>query len=152
MKSFLSALTRPYLQTAFLFTATSLLLLGIPPSTEAQNTHNHPSIGKIVRLEPALDALLPADTKIEVLCSGFVWSEGPVWMKDTKVSSGYLLFSDVPRNHIIKWQAGHGAEVWLAPSGYTGKTDYGREPGSNGLLFTRDGTLISCEHGDRRIS
>jgi hypothetical protein len=37
-------------------------------------------IGKIERLDPAIDALVPRDAKIEVLADGFDWSEGPVWL------------------------------------------------------------------------
>ena len=40
----------------------------------------------------------------------------------------------------------------MKPSGYTGIDDYGREPGSNGLLFDSQGRLTLCEHGDRRVS
>ena len=40
----------------------------------------------------------------------------------------------------------------MKPAGYTGVADYGREPGSNGLALDAKGRLVSCEHGDRRIS
>ncbi len=42
--------------------------------------------------------------------------------------------------------------MFLKPSGYTGKTPRGGEPGSNGLLFDREGRLILCQHGDRRLA
>ena len=45
-----------------------------------------------------------------------------------------------------------GARTWMQPSGYTGVADYGAEPGSNGLLLDGKGRLVSCEHGDRRLS
>jgi gluconolactonase len=65
---------------------------------------------------------------------------------------GFLLFSDIPNNAVMKWKEGEGISLFLKPSGYTGVADYGREPGSNGLLVDREGRLVSCEHGDRRIS
>lgn len=115
----------------------------------AQDSTNYPVLGKIVRLDPRFDKLIPKDAKIEVLSSGFVWSEGPVWIKE---DGGYLLFSDIPRNSVMKWKEGVGVSLFLKPSGYTGVADYGGEPGSNGLLLDPQGRLVSCEHGDRRVS
>ena len=63
-----------------------------------------------------------------------------------------MLFSDIPPNRVMKWIEGEGVSVYLEPSGYTGATPYGREPGSNGLLLDAKGQLVSCEHGDRRVS
>lgn len=114
-----------------------------------QNTVNFPSIGEVIRLDPALDKLIPADAKIEVLAGGFAWAEGPVWIPEGK---GFVLFSDIPNNRVVKWQEGIGWETWLKPAGYTGSSSYGGEPGSNGLLLDGAGQLISCEHGDRRLS
>ena len=93
-------------------------------------------------------AWFPAGAKIEVLATGFAWAEGPVWVKD----GGYLLFSDIPRNSVMKWTPQDGATLFLKPSGFTGVVDYGHEPGSNGLTIDSQGRLISCEHGDRRVS
>jgi gluconolactonase len=76
------------------------------------------------------------------------WSEGPVWIKD----GGYLLFSDIPRNSVMKWSEKDGLSLFLKPSGYTGLGDYSKEPGSNGLITDPQGRLVSCEHGDRRVS
>lgn len=104
--------------------------------------------GKLVVNKPAFHTLIDKDAKIEVLAEGFSWSEGPVWVKE----GSYLLFSDVPANTIYKWQEGKPLEVFLKPSGYTGKMPYSREPGSNGLTISNDGQLVSCEHGDRRLS
>jgi gluconolactonase len=118
-------------------------------SASAQDTTNYPTLGEIVRLEPQLDALIPSDARIEVLAGGFDWSEGPVWVPR---DGGYLLFSDIPRNSIMQWVPGRGVSLFLKPSGYTGKADYGAEPGSNGLSLDPDGNLVCCEHGDRRMS
>jgi gluconolactonase len=52
----------------------------------------------------------------------------------------------------MKWEEGKGVSTYLFPSGYTGATDYGGEPGCNGLLLDSKGQLVSCEHGDRRLS
>lgn len=109
---------------------------------------SYPTMGKIVYEDPSFEKLLSKDDKIEVLASGFEWSEGPVWVKD----GGYLLFSDVPKNKVYKWDEQGGLSVFLEPSGYTGRGVYSDEPGSNGLIIDNKGRLVSCEHGDRRIS
>ena len=104
-------------------------------------------LGTIERLDPALDALLAKDAVIEKLAEGFDWSEGPVWMP-----GGYLLFSDVPLNTIFKWSQRGGVTTFLQPSGYTGTAPRGGEPGSNGLTRDKQGRLIACQHGDRRVA
>jgi gluconolactonase len=90
-----------------------------------------PTVGSIERLDPRFDALVPPAAVIEVLASGFAWSEGPVWVSNdrTGLPAGSLLFSDIP-----------------------GPAGYGNERGSNGLTLDREGRLICCEHGDRRLS
>jgi gluconolactonase len=109
---------------------------------------DYPVLGKIVRKDARLDSLLPADAKIEVLASGFDWSEGPVWDKN----GGYLLFSDVPQNKIYKWSPKEGLSTYMKPSGFTGAFTDRLEPGTNGLTIDDKGRLISCDHGDRRIA
>jgi gluconolactonase len=108
------------------------------------------SFGQIERLDPALDALLAADARMEKLAEGFNWSEGPVWMPAER----QLIFSDVPENIAYRWREGQGIDIFLQPSGYTGApAGYdGREPGSNGLALDLQGRLLLCQHGDRRIA
>jgi gluconolactonase len=118
----------------------------------AQNTTNFPTLGTIVRLAPELDAALDREVKLEVLSSGFDWAEGPVWVTEDAPGKGYLLFSDIPPNQVVKWVEGEGTSIFLEPSGYTGAGRYGGEPGCNGLLLDAKGQLVSCEHGDRRLS
>jgi gluconolactonase len=115
-----------------------------PPIVRAQQT-----LGSIERTTPEMNQLVGKDAKIEVLASGFTWTEGPVWVGG---SQGHLLFSDIPRNSIFKWQADGTISLFMSPSGYTGVTYYGLEPGSNGLLLDPQGRLVLCEHGDRRLS
>lgn len=108
------------------------------------------TLGTIERFDSQLDKLLDPEAKLEILADGFTWTEGPVWMGDA--TNGHLLFSDIPRNSIFKWTAKNGIQLFMNPSGYTGVTFYGLEPGSNGLLKDLDGNLVLCEHGDRRVS
>jgi gluconolactonase len=108
----------------------------------------YPTMGSIERLDPALDALIPPGAVIEKLASGFAWAEGPVWVRN----GDYLLFSDIPRNVVFKWQEGVGTREFLLPSGYTGKEPRGGEMGSNGLTLDALGRLVLCQHGDRQIA
>lgn len=105
-------------------------------------------IGSIDREEDAFDDLVPEDAEVEALARGFEWSEGPVWIPE----DDYLLFSDVPRNAIYRWDDDEGLSEWLRPSGYTGEEPRGGGLGSNGLLLDEDGRLVLCQHGDRRMA
>ncbi|HEY5808847.1 MAG TPA: SMP-30/gluconolactonase/LRE family protein [Povalibacter sp.] len=106
-------------------------------------------LGSIERFDPALDAIVPADWRIEKLAEGFMWSEGPVWM----VSGNYLLFDDVPGNTMYRWSERDGLSVFLKPSGYTG-TDptIFAEPGSNGLFPDSEHTILMADHGNRQVA
>ena len=107
---------------------------------------DRPNIGSVVRHDAAFDKLVARDAKIEVLASGFIWSEGPVW--DRKNSR--LLWSDVPANTIYQWsEKKEGHSVFMTPSGYTGITPGYPEPGSNGLSFDAQGRLVELERLDR---
>ncbi len=107
-----------------------------------------PSVGRIERVDPRLDALIPPGALLERVAEGIEWAEGPVW--DAK--DGSLLFSDVPRNGVFRWKAGSGVTLIIQRSGYSGTAAFrGAEPGSNGLVFDREGRLVMCQHGDRRI-
>jgi gluconolactonase len=124
---------------------------GMTQRTNAQAPQTPASpFGEVIRMDPALDQLIAPDAQIEVLASGFAWSEGPVWMPDDQ--GGSLLFSDIPANAIMRWRDGEGITTFMKPSGFTGIADYGREPGSNGLALDPAGNLLLCEHGDRRIA
>ncbi len=106
------------------------------------------TVGRVERMAPALEDLIAPDAAVELLDVGFAWPEGPVWV----ARGQYLLFSDIPRNAILRWSEEDGASIWMQPSGYTGLAYYGKEPGSNGLTFDAEGRLLACEHGDRRVS
>ncbi|MDP1591371.1 MAG: SMP-30/gluconolactonase/LRE family protein [Prosthecobacter sp.] len=121
------------------------LLLFVVTTLAAIGADSVPTFqGSIERLDPALDALIAPGAKIEVLASGFNWSEGPVWRE------GGIVFSDVPENTVFGWKEGDtAAKVVLKPSGSlvdpTGQ-------GSNGLAVDAQGRLILCQHGERRLA
>ena len=130
-----------------------LLATILSPTLAAEPTGGQPTVGQIERLDPRLEALVPAGAQIEVLAMGFDWSEGPVWTGDGAggLPADSLLFSDVPQNHIHRWHAKDGLSIFMQPSGFTGPAAYSRERGSNGLLLDQQGRLLCCEHGDRRV-
>ena len=103
---------------------------------------------EVVRLDPAIDAVVPPNPKIFKLAEGFIFTEGPVWNKE-----GYLLFSDPNANMIYKYGPDGKLAVFKKQSGYAGKdvAEYG-QPGSNGLTFDREGRLTINEHGNRRVT
>ena len=119
-----------------------------PIAAQQASALPRPTVGSIERLDPALDALIAPDAPIEQLAIGFEWSEGPVW----RASGGYLLFSDVPKNTIYKWQDATGLSVFLRPAGYTGIKPPGRELGSNGLTFDANDSLVIADHGNRQVA
>lgn len=138
----------PYLSVSKTHHMKKLLFTALLVGFVAYAQQPMPTIGSIETYDPEFTKLLLPDAKIEVLAIGFIWSEGPVWVKD----GGYLLFSDAPQNTIFRWDDKEGIKPFLKPSGYTGLGRYSDEPGSNGLLINTNGELVACEHGDRRIS
>ncbi|MFM7182983.1 MAG: SMP-30/gluconolactonase/LRE family protein [Verrucomicrobiales bacterium] len=107
-----------------------------------------PEAPSIERLDPALDELIEPGTTVRDLGGKFRWAEGPVWQPKT----GELLFSDVPENVIHVWNPEHGYREYMRPSGTAVAAPDSRSAGSNGLAFDKDGHLLICEHGDRRIT
>jgi len=105
-------------------------------------------IGTIERLDPKINELVPLEARIEVLADGFDWSEGPLWVPELEA----VIFSDIPPNTIYIWEEGIGHREFLHPSGYTGILEREGESGSNGLTQAPDGSLVLCQHGDRRIA
>jgi sugar lactone lactonase YvrE len=84
-----------------------------------------PPAPSIEKLDPALDALVAGDAKIEKVGTGYGWAEGPVWFKDR------FVFSDVPKNVAYAWKRGDvEPAVFLKPSGTDEPSDL---QGSNGL-------------------
>ena len=89
-------------------------------------------------LAPAFDRMRLALASVEKLADGCRWSEGPVYFGDGR----YLLWSDIPNNRILRWDETTGAtSVFRTPSNF-----------ANGNTRDRQGRLITCEHGGRRIS
>ncbi|MFN4128677.1 MAG: SMP-30/gluconolactonase/LRE family protein [Paracoccaceae bacterium] len=86
--------------------------------------------------DPAFGAHVMGNAPVKRLATGFDWVEGPVWFGDM----GCLLFSDIPNNRILRWTE-DGVTTFRAPSNY-----------ANGHTRDRQGRLVSCEHGLRRVT
>lgn len=124
--------------------------LGLCITSYAQQAEVVPELPamRIERIAPELDELLDDDALVQIISQGHDWIEGPVWMND----GGYLLFSEIPKNQILKWKQGEGVSIHIEPSGYTGKAKFtGSEPGTNGLIIDNLGRVITACHGDRMI-
>ena len=93
---------------------------------------------KLEVFDSAVRGIVPEKASIDRIASGFGFTEGPVWLGDC------LLFSDIPRNRIVRLTMRHeGPEVvtFRTPSG-----------NSNGQTLDGSGRLITCEHSGRRVS
>jgi gluconolactonase len=102
---------------------------------------------EVERVDRALNAILPADARLEQVAGGFEFTEGPVWTRD-----GALLFSSPNTNVMYRWTPLGKVDVFRAKSGYAG-VDIGAytQPGSNGLTFDPQGRLTICQHGNRQV-
>src|ERR1700731_4215568 len=93
----------------------------------------------IITLDPRFEAIRPPmNAAVERLYTGCRWSEGPVWFGEFRS----LLWSDIPNNRILRWEEETGAvSVFRKPSEF-----------ANGNTRDRQGRLITCEHGGRRVT
>lgn len=87
---------------------------------------------------PDFERLVGEDLVVELLATGFAFTEGPVWRGD------HLLFSDIPSNRIIRFEMleeGPAISTFRYPTG-----------NSNGQTLDGQGRLITCEHATRRVT
>ena len=135
--------------TAFLLVSLLIACGGteVDSETSPESLEDH-GAGTVVKLDPALDAIVPADYKIEKLADGFMFTEGPLWIGG---DDPHLLFSDVRGNAVYNWNAGSGAVSNFRKPVFKGEYEEGQFVGSNGLTHDPQGRLIICEHGNRRV-
>ena len=89
-------------------------------------------------LDPRFESIRLLAAAIERLWSGARWAEGPAWFGD----GGYLLFSDIPNERILRWTFETGeVQVYRQPSG-----------SANGNTRDRQGRLVTCEQDGRRVT
>jgi len=122
----------------------------------------------VLGLDPALDAVVSANAKVELVKGGFGFTEGPVWVQ--KGAQSYLLFTDIPGNVVWKLTPDGKASVYLENVGYNGpevwrwggiqnngfdKADSRYEEfaqiGADGLTLDREGRLILATFAGRSL-
>jgi len=103
---------------------------------------------EVVRLDPAINTIVPLNPKIYKLADGFRFTEGPIWVKEGK----YLLFSDPNSNVVWKYTSDGQLSIFKEKSGYSGAdiAEYG-QPGSNGITLDPQGRLTIDQHGNHRV-
>jgi gluconolactonase len=78
------------------------------------------------------------DEWVEHLYTGCRWTEGPAYFP----AGRFLLFSDIPNDRVLRFdETTRAVGVFMAPAGY-----------ANGHTVDRQGRLLSCEHGHRRVT
>jgi gluconolactonase len=127
----------------------ALAVLPISLATGAPQATQPAKVGSIARADPALDKLVSPGTEVEKVRGDFGFIEGPVWVR----SSGYLLFSDIPNNSIMKWTP-DGMVTTVHTGIFKGAFPQGQGVliGSNGLTLDRQGRIVAAEHGNRNVS
>jgi gluconolactonase len=129
--------------------AALIALAGCTPKNEVAEKEKQTarsSAGSVLRVDPALDAIVPQTATIEKIADGFKFTEGPLWFPE-----GHLWFSDVVGNVVRQWSPSGVTEI-LRPGG-ADKADApeGSFIGPNGMVADRDGAVLLCQHGNRRI-
>jgi gluconolactonase len=86
--------------------------------------------------DDAFTALLRRGAVLHRLATGAYWSEGPVWLPD----DGSVLWSDIHNDRVLRWHAEDGVSTFLQPAEF-----------QNGHILDRDGSVLACSHGHRRV-
>jgi gluconolactonase len=76
------------------------------------------------------------DVTVEQLATGFAFTEGPIWHH----RDNYLIFSDMPGDHMRRWTDDGGIETFRQPANM-----------ANGNAFDRSSRIVTCEHATSRV-
>lgn len=101
-----------------------------------QRSEMAPAVSTVEVLDPRFAPVAQGAGALERLCTGAVWSEGPVWMRE----DGSVLWSDIPNDRMLRWHPAQGLSVWREKVEFT-----------NGHAREADGSLLHCSHGRRAI-
>jgi gluconolactonase len=91
-----------------------------------------------IRKAEEFHKIVPANAELKKLGGGLHFVEGPAWFER---DGGYLIFSDIPAERLMKWSAKDGLTVYRTNT-----------HGANGNCVDRDGRLVTCEHLARRVT
>ena len=103
--------------------------------------------GTILRLDSRFNALVPSGAIIEKVADGFVFTEGPIWMRE----ESRLIFSDLRANAIVQWTEADSASFFIETV-FDGDMGGRGSVGSNGLTRDSQGRLLLAEHGRRQVT
>ncbi|HEX4884442.1 MAG TPA: SMP-30/gluconolactonase/LRE family protein [Casimicrobiaceae bacterium] len=95
-----------------------------------------PSGDAVEVLDDRMRAVLAPASSLERLCTGAIWSEGPVWIAE----DDSVLWSDIPNDRMLRWSARDGMTVWRERVEFT-----------NGHVRDLDGSILHCSHGLRAV-
>ncbi len=109
----------------------------MPDAPPFQPTARYPDSAFEI-LHPSFGAMQLMNATVERLWTGGAWGEGPAWFGAHRT----LLWSDIPNNRILRWEEEGGTvSIFRKPSGH-----------ANGNTIDREGRLVTCEHGNRRVT
>jgi gluconolactonase len=91
----------------------------------------------LIALDSRFQSVVGPDSALVRLCTGAAWSEGPVWLEPSQT----LVWSDIPNNRMLSWNAAQGMQTFRSPSNF-----------SNGNTLDHQGRMVTCEHGRRCLS
>src|ERR1700732_3765467 len=138
VKAASAASVTPFGQTGVTTTATDPLPLGPLPGSRYPDSHLESLKKPKVSFGPTGFPAFAGTMAVERVATGFRWAEGPVYFP----AGRYVLFSDIPNNRIMRFSEDDGhLSVYRQPS-----------MNSNGNTIDRQGRLITCEHGGRRVT
>lgn len=87
--------------------------------------------------DPRLTAVVGSEVAFETIATGCLFTEGPLWHP----RDHYLLWSDMPGDHLRRWSARDGVTTFRKPCNK-----------SNGLAWDRQGRLLACEHASSQVT
>ncbi|WP_201830198.1 SMP-30/gluconolactonase/LRE family protein [Microvirga zambiensis] len=91
-----------------------------------------------VVLDDRFKRLFNGSARLEKLAEGCRWAEGPAYFP----AGRYLIWSDIPNDRMMRFdETSNAVSVFRYPAGH-----------SNGNTVDRQGRLVTCEHGNRRVS
>jgi len=122
---------------------------GAPRLPPAPSLWKPGGAGSVLRVDAAIDALVPGNFFIQKLEGNFGFTEGPVWVRGDQP---HLLFSDLRGNAIHRWDRRGGLSTFMQPVFEGDREAFMGLVGSNGLTIDAQGRLVLFEHGNRRVS
>src|SRR5690606_11056571 len=86
--------------------------------------------------DPRFEQVVGDSVELEQVATGFDFTEGPIW----HLYEHYLIFSDMPGNHMRRWSAKDGVTTFRRPSNM-----------ANGNCYDARGRILTCEHATSRV-